>query len=252
VKRALLWLAACVTLCFAQEGGDPPFLLEPGWRPLLNGRDTAGWRPQDPEKGAWTTTRAVAWVAAPDPKILTFAGGPGDRLVNGPEGRTSNIVTADKFGDLELYLEFLMAAKSNSGIYFHGLYEVQVVDSFGVVKLKFGDCGGIYTRLVEGKLVGGTPPRVNASRPPGQWQSFHIWFRAPRFDDAGRKTANARFLRVLLNGVSVQEQVEVDGPTHSAMPIAEAARNPLMLQGDHGPVAYRNIYVRPLRTDVKP
>jgi hypothetical protein len=63
----------------------------------------------------------------------------------------------------------------------------------------------------------------------------------------GKKIENARFLRVLHNGLAVQENVEVDGPTRSHMPIAEAPLNPLMLQGDHGPVAYRNIYVRPLR-----
>ena len=100
---------------------------------------------------------------------------------------------------------------------------------------------------MEGTLVGGRPPLENASRPPGQWQSFHLWFQAPRIDAQGRKIASARFLRVLHNGVLVQENQEVYGPTHSAMPIPEAAENPLMLQGDHGPVAYRNIYVRPLR-----
>ena len=231
--------------------GDPPFLLESGWMPLLNGRDLAGWRAQTPDKGMWNTTSGVYWNVAGDPKILTALPAPGDRLINGPKGGVSNIVTTKKFGDVELYLEFLLAVKSNSGIYLHGLYEIQVLDSFGVVKLKYGDCGGIYTRLVDGKLSGGKPPAVNASRPAGQWQSFHIWFQAPRFDASGRKTAHARFLRVLHNGVSIHENEEVDGPTHSAMPIPEAAQNPLMLQGDNGPVAYRNIYIRPLRPFVK-
>ena len=87
----------------------------------------------------------------------------------------------------------------------------------------------------------------DASRRPGEWQSFYIWFQAPKFDATGRKTANAKFLRVVHNGLSVQNNVEVDGPTRAAMNIAEAAANPIMLQGDHGPVAYRNLYVRPLR-----
>src|SRR5260221_8457702 len=97
------------------------------------------------------------------------------------------------------------------------------------------------------KGVGGSAPSRNASRRPGEWQSYQIWFRAPRFDSSGKKTENARFIRVLHNGLSVQNNVEVDGGTRSHMEIAEAALNPLMLQGDHGPVAFRNIYVHSLR-----
>ena len=89
-------------------------------------------------------------------------------------------------------------------------------------------------------------PRVNASRAPGEWQWLRIRFRAPRFDTSNRKTENARFLRVVLNGQVVQENVEVEGPTRAHMDLPEAAENPLMLQGDHGPVAYRNIYIRQL------
>jgi hypothetical protein len=143
-----------------------------------------------------------------------------------------------------LYLEFLLAKGSNSGVYLHSLYEVQVFDSYGYTgQLTVGDCGGIYGR--DGSL-GGSPPLRNAARPPGEWQSLHIWFRAPRFDAAGKKVENARFLRVLLNDVLVQDNFEVGGPTQSHANIPEAAENPLMLQGDHGPVAYRNIYVRPI------
>jgi hypothetical protein len=88
---------------------------------------------------------------------------------------------------------------------------------------------------------------VNASRRPGEWQSYQAWFRAPRFDASGRKTENARFIRVLFNGQLVQKDVEIDGPTRAALEIPEAAQNPLMIQGDHGPVAFRHVYVRPLR-----
>jgi hypothetical protein len=226
--------------------GDPPYLLEDGWTPLLNGNNLDGWMAQDPQKGAWTPTRGVFWDAAA-PRGLLGGPGVGDRIVNGPKGGVTNLVTAAKFGDLELYVEFLIPARSNSGVYLHGLYEIQVFDSFGVVELQYLDCGAVYQRWNDGKGFGGMPPRVNASRRAGEWQSFHIWFQGPRFDAAGRKTANAKFVRVLHNGVLIHENVEVDGPTRSAMDIPEAATNPLMLQGDHGPVAYRNIYVRPLR-----
>jgi hypothetical protein len=72
----------------------------------------------------------------------------------------------------------------------------------------------------------------NMTRPPGVWQSYQIWFRAPRFDAAGKKTENAKFIRVLFNGLSVQSNIAVDGPTRAAMDIPEAATNPIMLQGD--------------------
>jgi hypothetical protein len=73
----------------------------------------------------------------------------------------------------------------------------------------------------------------------------------PRFDTSGKKTENARLIRVLHNGIAVQKNVEVDGPTRAHMDLPEAPLNPLMLQGDHGPVAYRNIYIRPLRPIVE-
>jgi hypothetical protein len=227
--------------------GDPPYLLESGWTALLNGRDLDGWTYENAGKAGWTAAPAVFWDGQASPKELLAQPGPGDRIANGPKGAMSNIVTRRKFGDVELYLEFLVPAKSNSGVYLHGLYEVQVFDSFGVEHPKHSDCGGIYERWIDNKGVGGTAPRVNASRQPGEWQWFHIWFQGPRFDASGRKVANAKFLRVLHNGVLIHENVEAEGPTRSGLEIPEAVENPLMLQGDHGPVAYRNIYIRPLR-----
>jgi hypothetical protein len=229
-------------------GGDPPYLLETGWTPLIHARTLDGWKYEHPEKGKWSSARGILWDSTRNPEELTAVGGPGDRISNGPRGGSSNIFTTQKFTDIELYLEFLIPAKSNSGVYLHGLYEVQVFDSFGVVQPKYSDCGGIYERWINNKGEGGTPPAVNACRPPGQWQSFHIWFRGPKFDGSGKKTSNATFPRVLLNGKAVQENVEAPGPTRSGLQIAEAPENPLMLQGDHGPVAYRNIYWRPLRS----
>ena len=249
-------LALCMSALFAASDrpvndghphGDPPYLLESGWTALLNGRDLEGWTYEKPAKAGWTAAPAVFWDGKAAPLELTALPGPGDRLANGPKGAASNLVTKRKFGDVELYLEFLIPAKSNSGVYLHGLYEVQVFDSFGVEHPKYSDCGGIYERWIDNKGVGGTAPRVNASRQPGEWQWFHIWFQGPRFDASGRKVTNAKFLRVLHNGILIHENVEAEGPTRSGLEIPEAAENPLMLQGDHGPVAYRDIYIRPLR-----
>lgn len=254
MKRLLLVCAACCALAQqrpelndGEAHGDPPFLIEDGWRPLLNGRDTAGWKGQSgPHE--WFTTKGVRWERLLGPTRLAGIKESAGTMLNGPVGRTQNIVTEEKFGDIELYLEFMVAKGSNSGVYLHGLYEIQVFDSYGSSEpMKTSDCGAVYHRWINNHGVGGSPPSRNASRRPGEWQSFQIWFRAPRFDASGKKIENARFLRVLHNGLSVQGNVELEGGTRAHMPLEEAATNPLMLQGDHGPVAFRNIYWRPLR-----
>jgi len=228
--------------------GDPPYLSQPGWKSLLNGKDTSGWHADGGGKHEWFTTRSVNWRRVFNPKLLDANREPGDRLINGKTGKTTDLVTDEKFGDCELYLEFMVPKGSNSGVFLHGLYEVQIFDSFGYAgPLMVGDNGGIYSQP-DGH--GGSPPLTNASRPPGEWQSFHIWFQAPRFDAQGKKAVNARVLRVLLNDTLVQREFELAGPTGSHKgDVVEAAQNPLMLQGDHGPVAFRNIYIRPLRLD---
>ena len=85
---------------------------------------------------------------------------------------------------------------------------------------------------------------MNASRPPGEWQTFDIVFRAASFDAAGNKVANARIERVILNGAVVQEDFECSGPTRASWRPTDVARGPLRLQGDHGPVAFRNVRTR--------
>ncbi|MFN7926341.1 MAG: DUF1080 domain-containing protein [Blastocatellia bacterium] len=232
--------------------GDAPYLIESGWTPLLNGKDLSGWRGvTETTKNEWFTTTGITWERLLGPTRLSGRPAPGDRMLNGT-GRTVNLMTEQKFGDIELYLEFMIAKGSNSGVYLHGLYEVQIFDSWGSTEeMSTSDCGAIYHRWIENQGIGGSPPSRNAARRPGEWQSYHIWFRAPRFDASGKKTENARFLRVVHNGLSVQKNVEVEGPTRAAMELAEAATNPIMLQGDHGPVAFRNIYWRPLRELIK-
>ncbi|MDP8980673.1 MAG: DUF1080 domain-containing protein [Acidobacteriota bacterium] len=228
--------------------GDAPFLIEDGWRPLLNGADLAGWHGAGSRQNDWYTTAYVLWDRLLGPTRLGGKRVPSGTILNGPTGNTVNLVTDEKFGDIELYLEFMLAKGSNSGVYLHGLYEVQIFDSYGSTEpMKSSDGGGIYHQWINEKGVGGSAPSRNASRRPGEWQSYHIWFRAPRFDGSGNKTENAKFLRVVFNGLSVQENVEAEGPTRAHLEIPEAATNPIMLQGDHGPVAFKNIYWRPLR-----
>jgi hypothetical protein len=165
-------------------------------------------------------------------------------LVNGGDGHGVDLVLDMTHGDCRLYVEFNVAKGSNSGVYLQGLYEVQILDSFGKkdAELKYGDCGGIYDHA---------PPRTNASRAPGEWQTFDITFRAPRFDDKGRKIANARFLKVVHNGKVIHENVEVKGPTTASLGGPERPQGTLLLQGDHGPVAFRNLRLRPLEASDK-
>jgi len=168
-------------------------------------------------------------------------------LVNSSsEEENEHIFTEIEHGDIELRLQFLVPKRSNSGIYFQGRYEAQILDSWKVDEPQFYDVGGIYERWDESlpeeeRGYEGVAPNVNAGLAPGLWQDYHILFRAPRFDNAGNKIENARFERVSLNGVLIHENVEVTGPTRAAAFDDEAETGPLMFQGDHGPVAFRNI-----------
>jgi hypothetical protein len=161
--------------------------------------------------------------------------------VNGERGDTRHLITRLEHGDVDAHIEFMVPKGSNSGVYFQGRYEIQVLDSWGVKEPTFGDCGGIYQRWAAGKGFEGRPPRVNASKKPGEWQTFDVIFRAPRFDDEGKKIANAKFVKVIHNGIVIHENEEVTGPTRSPLFDDEKPLGPLLLQGDHGPVAYRNI-----------
>jgi hypothetical protein len=181
---------------------------------------------------------------------------PGDGvLVNSPKGQGPDLLSKQKFGDAEVHVEFMIPKGSNSGVKMMGLYEIQIYDSHDRKKLTGADCGGIYPRAemlpVYHHIDDGTAPRVNAARPPGEWQTLDIVFRAPRFDAAGKKTANARFVKVVLNGQVIHDDVEVKYPTGHAWHDKEVAAGPLLLQGDHGNVAFRNVRVRPYSGDKK-
>lgn len=208
-------------------------------KPLFSGKDLSGWKSPT---GTWQSVLSISSNPA-NPK--TFLTKPGSGvLLNTPEKPTSNILTEAEYGDCSLHLEFSVPQGSNSGIYLQGRYEVQIFDSFGKKDVNFSDCGGLYERPDKGVGFRGKAPALNASKAPGEWQTFDIDFRAPRFDSAGKKTENAKFLKVVLNGKTLHENVEVDGPTRSAHFNDEKPTGPLMLQGDHGPVAFRNLRLK--------
>lgn len=157
-----------------------------------------------------------------------------------------DLATTLQHGDADLELDFMMAKGGNSGIYLQGRYEIQLFDSWGAKTASAGDNGSVYERWDEGRPDGqkgydGHPARQNASRAPGLWQHLKLSFQAPRFDAQGRKTENARLLNVRLNGVLIHDNVELSGPTRGAISADEKPTGPLVFQGDHGAVAFRNI-----------
>ncbi|WP_435021902.1 3-keto-disaccharide hydrolase [Tundrisphaera sp. TA3] len=175
-------------------------------------------------------------------------------MYNGPDFKKSkNIVSKESFGDVEIHAEFVVPKGSNSGIKFQTVYEVQIFDSYGAKKPTGTDSGSVYPRSEMKpkyhKIDEGHPPLVIASRPPGEWQEMDLTFKAPRFDDKGNKTASAR-ISVKLNGQVVQDNLEVTSPTGNNWRNKEKPTGPILIQSDHGPVAFRNLRARHL--DAKP
>ncbi len=222
--------AAFVSFQAAGAGAEEQEAIRP-----FNGKNLDGWTFKNPkERSKWTV--GVSKLNADNPRALTVSevGDSTPELVNA-QGSGVDIYTLEKYGDCTIELELMVPKGSNSGIYVMGEYEVQVLDSFGKEKVGAGDIGGLY---------GAAAPRTNAAKEPGAWQTFVIEFRAPRFKD-DQKISNARFVKVVLNGTVIHEDVEMKGPTPSGVTGKEAPSGPLMFQGDHGPVAYRNIKIIP-------
>jgi hypothetical protein len=249
IVRTVLLLAASSHPCYAQVQTTwkihdlnrplPPVIdpatastqESPGRPPsdavvLFDGKDLSRWIHKDGTAAKWKVENGYAEVVA----------------------KTGYINTRDSFGDCQLHVEFAEPVppkgesqeRGNSGVFLMGLYEIQVLDSYENKTYADGQASAVY---------GQYPPLVNASRPPGQWQSYDIVFHGPRFDSEGKLLRPAR-VTVLHNGVLVQNNVELSGPTaHGQRPPykAQPEKLPLALQ-DHGsPVRYRNIWIRELK-----
>ncbi len=204
---------------------------------IFNGKDLSRWAVKgNPDKSKWAVGKAAL---ANDPKKLVSTDGDGEMInLADHHGDSLDFYSKEKFGDCRIEVEVMVPQGSNSGIYVMGEYEVQVLDSFGRSKLGSGDMGAIY---------GGHKPPVNACKAPGQWQQYVIEWQAPKFDANGKKVRNAKFLKVELNGQVLHENLEMEQQTPGGLTGKEHPAGPLMFQGNHGPVAYRNIVVKPLK-----
>jgi len=198
--------------------------------------DLASWNIKGPAfLSKWETGRAKMDPGNPKTLMANIYNSKDMELINTQKGGL-DIYTKNEFGDCMIELEVMVAKKSNSGIYVMGRYEIQVKDSFGKKKLKDSEMGGI---------IGTVAPRTNASAKPGEWQSYVIEFKAPRFENK-KRIAPAEFVKVVLNGKVVQMNIKMDdGPTSGALENTEAPNGPLMLQGGLGAVAFRNIRITP-------
>jgi hypothetical protein len=159
-----------------------------------------------------------------------------DKGVATPNHR--DITSKQEFGDCYLHVEFCepMRGHGNSGVGLQGRYEVQILNSYGHQPEKH-ECGALYDQ---------TPPRVIASKPAGQWQTFDIFFRAPRLDAEGKVVEKAR-ATVYQNGTLLHKDQEFHGPTgiHYEQYKGEVAKGPVVLQGDHDTVRFRNVWIVP-------
>jgi hypothetical protein len=155
----------------------------------------------------------------------------GETLVCSKPHHGNDLLTEKKFTDFELYVEF--QGTSNSGVYLQGRYEIQIDNSFGREPGKH-TCGALYGRIA---------PSKNMAKKPKEWQSYHVFYRAPRGKD-GKVVEKAR-VTLIWNGEKVIDG-EIDGPTGGALDSKVLEPGPILLQGDHGRVAFRNIKVRPL------
>lgn len=248
-------------------GGDADWLI------LFNGKDTTGWKLRaekvqvtrfvDAEgkvisgarkgkvnhrdaildkagkeiEGAKAVTETVAnpsgWMAE------------NGELINQKPHGGNDLLTEQKFTDFELHIEF--QATSNSGVYLQGRYEIQVDNSFGVKPKtveKDGKQVAVFDTHQCGAIYGRIAPCKNMAKPPKEWQTFDVVFRGAR--GANGKVAQKARVTLVWNGEKVIDDAEIDGPTGSALDGKVTEPGPLLLQGDHGRVAFRNIKVRPL------
>jgi 3-keto-disaccharide hydrolase len=232
-RTLLLLLAVSCPLALATLVSGARSADKPESVALYNGKDLTGWKVKgSPAKIQWIVGKAA--LDEKNPSKLTVTDGSGNDLIN--PHHAGDLFTEQKFGDGTFEVEFMIPKGSNSGVYLMGEYEIQILDSFGKAKVGPGDMGGLYSTAA---------PKVNACKKPGEWQKFVLEYQTPRFDQAGKKTANFKLVKATLNGEVIHENVECKGPTGGSLTGKESTAGPLMFQGDHGPVVFRSVKFTP-------
>ena len=213
---------------------------------LFDGKDLSKWQRKDGTPAQWKVVPIDASQPKTAEEYLKKHSGESGYFEVVP--KSGYIYTRDAFGDCQLHVEFAEPSpakgtdqdRGNSGVFLHGLYEVQVLDSYENKTYADGQAAAVYGQF---------PPQVNASRPPGQWQVYDIIFHGPRFDATGKLLRPAH-ITSFHNGVLVQDNVELTGPTgHHVRPpyTAGPEKLPLALQDHNHPVRYRNVWIRELK-----
>ncbi|MCE9567062.1 MAG: DUF1080 domain-containing protein [Planctomycetes bacterium] len=241
LATTFLLLATATAVVSAEKPAD-------GWIDLMK---ADAWKKMDPK---WIITDEVKLNAEKTNRLAATAKEGGTIWVNADTGRLPDLYTKQNFGDCEVHVEFLIAKGSNAGIKLHGVYEVQILDTFGSKKKLSGDSmGGIYPRADASKgykhIDDGIAPKVNAAKPAGEWQTLDVVWKSPRFNDKGEKTSDAMVVKATLNGELIHENQELKTPTGANWTLKETATGPFMLQADHGPVAFRNVKIKPAKKE---
>jgi hypothetical protein len=199
--------------------GQPPVSWVGERAPVINDRDDGTWRPGQPIE-LFNGKDLSGWIPIGRPGEVRWMVKDGI-LVN--EAPAPNLMTEAKFWNFDLHVEYRVGPKSNSGIGLRGRYEVQILEDYGR-PVDGHSNGAIYSRIV---------PAVNASKPAGEWQTFDI-------------RLIGRMVTVVLNGVKIIDNREIEGLTAIAVDPHEAEPGPILLQGDHGVVEFRKITLTPL------
>jgi hypothetical protein len=229
----------------ADEPRPQPARANDGWIDLMK---PGVWKKYDP---AWIVTDEVKLDPEKNTRLKATKTENGTAWLNGEKGRLPNLITKESFGDCEVHVEFLIAKRSNAGVKFHEVYEIQILDSFGKKMVDGTDMGGIYPRAdaKKGYLDRGIAPKVNAAKPAGEWNILDVIWKSPRMDAKGEKIASAMIVKATLNGQVIHENQEVKTPTGGNWTRKETATGAFMLQSDHGPTAWRNVRIRATKKD---
>ena len=211
----------------AERYKDPQLMAKPpqGAIILFDGKNLSLWKHRETgETARWTLVEGAMEVAP----------------------NTPDLITREDFGDFQLHVEFNIPVlppnlksqeRGNSGVYMHGRYEIQVLDSFNNETYANGMCGSIYEQK---------EPDINACKPAGQWQTYGVTFRGPRLDDGGKVVERPR-ITVYHNGILIHDNIEIlKDFTRAGMEGPVPKVGPILLQNHGGQVRYRNIWIRPL------